>query len=143
MNVEQIAKTCHEVNRAYCFSIGDDSQLPWADASDWQKESAVKGVQFRLDNPESTSEELHESWLKEKEDTGWVYGKVKDPKKKEHPCMVPYEDLPQEQQAKDALFIAVVESFEGNSADLVVAGNIVVYGDVILHNRVAQRTDQV
>jgi len=27
-----IAKVCHEANRAYCESIGDNSQLSWEDA---------------------------------------------------------------------------------------------------------------
>lgn len=41
MNIEQTAKTAHEVNRAYCLSIGDISQPSWEDAPDWQKKSAV------------------------------------------------------------------------------------------------------
>jgi hypothetical protein len=50
--------------------------------------------------------------LAEKKADGWVYGEVKDPEKKEHPCLVEYEELPKDQQAKDSLFIAVVRSFE-------------------------------
>lgn len=30
--MDRIAKMAHEVNRAYCQSIGDNSQLPWEDA---------------------------------------------------------------------------------------------------------------
>ncbi len=37
MNIELIAKTCHEVNRAYCIGTGDLSQLPWDQAPEWQK----------------------------------------------------------------------------------------------------------
>mgnify|MGYP001560010111 CR=1 FL=1 len=29
MNVEDIARVCHEVNRSYCLARGDDSQMPW------------------------------------------------------------------------------------------------------------------
>ena len=32
MQTEQIARVCHEVNRAYCKALGDESQLPWVDA---------------------------------------------------------------------------------------------------------------
>jgi hypothetical protein len=39
-----------------------------------------------------------------------VYGEVKDAEKKTHPCIVPYKDLPPEQQAKDHLFKAVVSA---------------------------------
>ena len=41
---------------------------------------------------------------------GWVYGEVKDPVKKEHPCLVAFEELPVEQQAKDYIFKAVVDA---------------------------------
>lgn len=111
MKVEQIAKVCHEANRAYCQEIGDDSQLPWDEAPDWQKESEVKGVRFVLDNPDAPPSANHESWLKEKEDDGWKYGPVKNPETKEHPCFVPYDDLPVEQKAKNLLFKNVTLSF--------------------------------
>jgi hypothetical protein len=40
---------------------------------------------------------------------GWVYGFVKDPVSKTHPCIVPYEELPEEQQMKDHLFVKTVD----------------------------------
>jgi hypothetical protein len=110
-SVARIAKTCHEVNAAYCLSLGDNSQPSWADAPDWQKKSAITGVNFHLSNPNAGPAASHESWLAEKEADGWVYGPVKDVEAKEHPCFVPYKELPAAQQLKDALFIAVVKSF--------------------------------
>lgn len=110
MTVEQIAEVCHETNRAYCTTLGDNSQPPWAEAPEWQRMSAVNGVRFHLDNPDAKPSHSHESWLAEKEANGWKYGPLKDPDKKEHPCFVPYEELPAEQKAKDALFIGVVHA---------------------------------
>jgi len=107
-----IAKACHEVNRAYCASIGDNSQAAWNDAPDWQKESAINGVLFHLRNPDAGPSGSHENWLREKEATGWKHGAVKDAEKKEHPCMVPYDRLPKEQQAKDALFVSVIHALK-------------------------------
>jgi hypothetical protein len=107
MKVEQIAKICHEVNRAYCKGIGDDSQPSWEDAPDWQKQSAINGVSFHFDHPEATPRNSHESWLREKEAAGWKYGPVKNPELKEHPCFVSYDELPQEQKIKDDLFTAI------------------------------------
>lgn len=107
----EIAKVCHEVNRAYCRSIGDDSQLSWEDAPQWQKDSAINGVSFHMEN-ETTPEQSHENWMKEKLENGWKYGDVKDSEKKEHPCIVPYNQLPVEQRTKDYLFKAVVESYK-------------------------------
>jgi len=106
--IENIAKVCHEANRAYCQGIGDDSQPSWEDAPEWQRKSAVEGVKFNLANPDAPASASHDSWLAVKEADGWKYGPVKDADKKEHPCYVPYEQLPAEQQKKDALFKAIV-----------------------------------
>lgn len=105
-----IASVCHEANRAYCLAIGDRSQLPWTDAPEWQRESAVKGVEFALGG--STPEAQHESWKADKAAAGWTYGPVKDADAKTHPCFVPYAELPPEQKAKDALFLAVVSALK-------------------------------
>jgi hypothetical protein len=110
VDIEAIAKVCHEVNRGYCKAIGDTSQVPWDEAPEWQRKSAIQGVQFVLDDPDSTPENQHESWMDGKRADGWKYGPVKDPAKKEHPAFVPYAELPQEQKIKDHLFKAVVEA---------------------------------
>jgi hypothetical protein len=105
---EQIAKIAHEINLAYCAALGDTSQPPWEEAPEWQKASALAGVEMHLANPLATPEQSHESWLAQKVAEGWVYGEVKDPAKKQHPCCLPYAQLPIEQRAKDYLFRAVV-----------------------------------
>lgn len=110
MNVEEIAKVCHEVNRAYCQALGDNSQPPWKDAADWMRSSAMNGVGLYMNNPDAGPEAIHESWMTEKEATGWKYGSTKDAEKKEHPCMVPFSELPAEQQAKDFIFRAIVHA---------------------------------
>lgn len=103
--VEFAARLSHECNRAYCESIGDLSQPEWKDAPEWQKESARSGIRFLQENPETTPEQSHQSWLQQKVSDGWVYGPVKDPAKKEHPCLVCYKELPDEQKVKDGIFI--------------------------------------
>ena len=113
METEKIAKVCHEVNRAYCMAIGDfNSQPSWENAPDWQKQSAIKGVQHHIDNPDCTPEGSHNEWLSVKAKDGWKYGPVKDPEKKEHPCFVPYEQLGREQAAKDYIFSAIVHNLK-------------------------------
>jgi hypothetical protein len=108
MTIIEVAAVCHDANRSLCKSLGDNSQSVWEEAPDWQKESAVKGVEFCLANPEAPPSANHESWLDQKLADGWVYGPVKDVETKTHPCIVPYADLPVEQQAKDHLFKAIV-----------------------------------
>lgn len=111
--VTAIARACHEVNRGYCQFLGDDPQPAWEDAPQWQKDSAMNGVRMHIAHPEAGPQASHASWYVEKEAAGWKYGPVKDPEKKEHPCMVPFEELPREQQAKDWIFRAVVYALGG------------------------------
>lgn len=108
LTIEQMARIVHETNRAYCQAIGDNSQPCWDDAPDWQKDSAIVGVQLHTYKPETSAEQSHVSWLAQKEADGWKYGPVKDAVKKEHPCYLPYDQLPVQQQVKDHLFKAVV-----------------------------------
>jgi hypothetical protein len=117
MTVEQVAQVAHEINRAYCQAIGDNSQPTWEDAPEWQKVSALTGVQFHLDNPDAGPDASHNSWLKQKEQEGWKYGPVKNPETKEHPCYVSYDELPTEQKAKDYLFRQVIHSLKTNLHD--------------------------
>ena len=109
MTDEQIAKICHETNKAYCEVLGDTSQVSWANSPDFQKDSAINGVTFHKENPDAAPSQSHECWLAEKKETGWKYGPVKDAEKKEHPCFVPYDELPEEQKLKDSFFIAIVK----------------------------------
>lgn len=109
MDREDIARLAHEVNKAYCESLGDITQPSWEDAPDWQKESARLGVHLHLEGDHGP-EASHESWMKQKLAGGWVYGDVKDPEAKQHPCLVPFEELSADQQAKDYLFRGVVHA---------------------------------
>lgn len=108
LSVEDVAKICHQANKALCEANGDDSQLDWDQAPEWQRTSAINGVGFTLANPDAPASANHESWYAEKEADGWVYGETKDAIAKTHPCMVPYDQLPSEQQAKDHLFRGIV-----------------------------------
>lgn len=116
MHPVAIARIVHEANRAYCVTLGDTSQPPWDAAPMWQRESAVAGVTGILDGSIQTPEQSHESWLAEKARTGWKYGLVKDAEKKEHPCFVPYDQLPPEQRVKDALFFSIVNACRNGHA---------------------------
>lgn len=110
MKTEEIARICHEVNRAYCQAMGDGSQPRWEDAPQWQQDSAITGVAYHLAHPDSTPADSHKSWFAEKERDGWTWGPTKDPGKKQHPCFVEHALLPKEQQAKDYIFLAIVRA---------------------------------
>jgi hypothetical protein len=94
MQIKEMARVAHEVNRAYCQALEDFSQLPWEEAPQWQKDSAIAGVKMHLQNPNAGPEASHESWMEQKLADGWTYGETKDPEAKTHPCLVPFHALP-------------------------------------------------
>ncbi len=112
---EKIAKICHQANKAYCEVLGDDSQPEWENAEEWQRMSAVLGVEFNIENPDAPPSASHESWLQTKAEQGWKYGEVKDPNKREHPCYLPYDELPEAQKVKDKIFKSIVNAITGNA----------------------------
>lgn len=109
-DVLRIARVTHEVNRAYCLALGDTSQPAWEDAPAWQRDSAVNNVTFHIANPGAGPEHSHDEWMRHKLDAGWKYGPLKDPEKKEHPCIVPFDELPKQEKAKDFIFCGVVKA---------------------------------
>lgn len=105
---EICARVAHEVNRRYCLTLNDASQLPWEQTPEWQKLRRCALVEKVLDG--STPEQSHDSWCSQKFAEGWTYGPVKNLESREHPCLVPYAELTREQRLKDVLFVAVVRA---------------------------------
>lgn len=50
---------------------------------------------------ESMSKNVHEVWAEERINQGWKYGPERNDALKEHPCLVPYEDLPESERRFD------------------------------------------
>jgi len=61
------------------------------------------------DQRSSSPEELHGSWMQAYLGMGWTYGDTYDPEKRIHPDLVPYLQLGQLEQDKDAVFVALCE----------------------------------
>jgi len=56
-----------------------------------------------------SQEELHGGWMQAYAEMGWTYGEEYDRENKVHPDLVPYAELEQREQDKDAVFIALCE----------------------------------
>jgi hypothetical protein len=78
MDIEKIARVCHEANRAWCAANGDHSQVAWENAEGWQRESTFDSVKFALANPQAPDSAQHDSWMELKLSEGWRYGAAKD-----------------------------------------------------------------
>lgn len=50
---------------------------------------------------EQMSENVHEVWAESRMSQGWTYGKERNDALKQHPCLVPYKDLPEVEKAYD------------------------------------------
>jgi hypothetical protein len=47
----------------------------------------------------------HENWANERIKEGWRYGQKRNDRKKEHPCLVSYEDLPESEKEHDRIVV--------------------------------------
>lgn len=50
---------------------------------------------------EAMAENVHEVWAQTRIEQGWSYGPERDDEKKHHPCLVPYEELPEAEKEYD------------------------------------------
>lgn len=50
---------------------------------------------------EVVAKNVHEVWAQSRIEQGWTYGETRSDALKQHPCLVPYEDLPEEEKAYD------------------------------------------
>lgn len=104
--IEEVAKAAHEANRG----ISEGNPLSWDDSSEEIRQSAIDGVKSVINDPTITPEKSHNNWMRWRESNGWVFGEVKDEEAKTHPCMVPYNELPEDERVKDQVFVDTVKS---------------------------------
>lgn len=108
MTIKEIAKVVHNLQSAFCASIGDNTVPTWDNAPDWMKDTTVDGVYALLNEPNAGPGFSHENWMQRKIEEGWIFGDVKDAAKKTHPSLVPFAELPWADQYKDILFVQTV-----------------------------------
>lgn len=50
---------------------------------------------------EQMAKNVHEIWAETRIAQGWTYGPERNDAKKKHPCLIPYEELPEEEKVYD------------------------------------------
>lgn len=71
-----------------------------------------------LELAERMAENVHDVWAKTRIEQGWTYGPERNDAKKKHPCLIPYNQLPEEEKVYDrntsleTLRFIVAEGFE-------------------------------
>ena len=78
----------------------------WDDRDEAFKTQFVKVISRQCSGDKfSSAEAVHDSWWREYERMGWVYGTDRDQEKKTHPDMVPFNELPKDERDKDEIFL--------------------------------------
>lgn len=54
-----------------------------------------------LDLTEKIAENVHEVWSQNRINDGWKYGEVRNDERKETPCLIPYNELPESEKEYD------------------------------------------
>ena len=110
--IEEIARVCHEANRALQIANGEDPSPHWAASPNCQQNSCRAGVEEALGGADP--ETLFDRWAARRRALGWKYGPVRDEQRRTHPNLAgKWADLPPEQQVKDRLFCAIVAALAG------------------------------
>ena len=50
---------------------------------------------------EKIAKNVHEVWAQSRMEQGWTYGEERNDELKHHPCLVPYEELPEVEKDDD------------------------------------------
>lgn len=50
---------------------------------------------------EQMAKNVHEVWAQSRMEQGWTYGKERSDTLKQHPCLIPYEELPEVEKEYD------------------------------------------
>ena len=82
----------------------------WEDREDEFREQFLDVIERQCGEQRSVSPaDLHADWMEAYHMMGWRYGEKYDRENKIHPDLVPYDQLGQLEQDKDAVFIALCE----------------------------------
>jgi len=102
-NYAELPEANKEPNRAFVRNIPRSVERMGFSIVPIGNKKRIK--QFLPDEIESLAELEHERWSKEKLDSGWQYGKLKDNDLKLHPCLIPWSGLPEDEKEKDRILV--------------------------------------
>jgi len=109
--LERRAEFIYEAARLQAIAV-DAPVIPeiWGDRDEPFREQFLEVIERQMGPMRSDSpEELHGGWVQAYIDMGWIYGPERSTTGKTHPDMVPFSQLEQREQDKDAVFIALCE----------------------------------
>lgn len=109
----QTARVVHEALRAYKRTLGEPAAGGWDETSQENRDATLASVEHVKNGlPNVTPASLHEEWMARKIEQGWRYGPVRNAATKQHPDIVPTDQLSPEALMKDEILIALVLTLE-------------------------------
>jgi hypothetical protein len=96
----ELTESDKEDNRAAARRMGDVLAVAGLALSNEPGASAVSDDTF-IAALEPMAEAEHRGWMAQRAQSGWTWGEVRDDDARRHPCMVPYQQLPESEKAKD------------------------------------------
>lgn len=111
MQMSVIASVAFEANRQYCEMIGGKAFNPsWTEVGQDVRDALIESVKVALMDKIVSAELSHLRWAAVRVEAGWSIGPRFDPHRKTDPNLVPFRELSVQEQLKDILFLAVVNS---------------------------------
>lgn len=109
--LERRAIFVYEVARQQAAAVGAPIvPEPWSARDEAFRSQFLEVIQQQCGpNRKVSPEVLHNDWWDAYKAMGWTYGPVRDPEKKTHPDMVPFNELGWEERIKDEVFAALCE----------------------------------
>jgi len=111
----QIAEITYAANRIYCRHARSKSKQRWNRLGSEVHKAVEEGVLYAIAHPHCSPEEIHEAWCDTMRRSGYQPGGVVDHGAKVHANLVPWDTLPEREQAKDVLFLAIVRALTQQS----------------------------
>lgn len=105
-----IAQVCYDAERSFRQINGDNSLNPWDYAEGSQKRKAAQTVQAILLTEGASADQVHELWMLQMLANGWNFGPKENETAKTHPFLVPFHQLPEDQQHLTRLTVGIVNS---------------------------------
>lgn len=106
MTTIRIAQLLHKLMVYQALYVEDRPMRLWEDLDPKDQAMYMDAVAW-IQMESVTPDMIHDFWIKRMEAQGWIYGVIKDPVHKTHPCMCPYEQLTEYEKAKDVQFLAL------------------------------------
>lgn len=63
--------------------------------------TSIELPQELMNLAEEMAKNVHEVWSAGRMASGWTYGETRDDARKTHPCLIPYEELPESEKEYD------------------------------------------